>query len=292
MQRVLQNAFALVALISLSFFSAQAQELPLTFEDGSITYDIFGFGSASFEAIPADIVDNPDQSGINTSAVVATITKTEGAQVWAGASIPLVSTIDLTEGSEFVLKVWSPRAGIPIQVKFEDTTSPPDADGNPTIIAELAVNTTVDSAWEELTYDMALDVANYSASNNYNQVVLFPDFGTEGIVGGETFYFDDFQSASATSIDKQLAAQLNMKLFPNPASNMAKVSFDMPVTGQTSLTLVNMLGQKLTQMELGNLPVGAHQHEFSVQSMPSGVYYVILAIDGQTVQHRDLVITK
>lgn len=292
MNKFLQTASAMLMVGLLSLASVQGQSLPLTFEDSTITYEIFGFGGADFGAIPAAFIENPDPTGANTSATVGNITKPEGAQVWAGASIPLATTIDLSEGSVFQLTVWSPRAGIPFRVKFEDTTSPPNADGNPTIIAEVDVNTTVANEWEVLTYDMSLDAANYDAANNYNQIVLFPDFGTEGAVGGEDFYFDDFLNPSAASISKELASQISFNLFPNPASDMAKVSFDMPITGQTSLTLINVMGQKMADMDLGTLPVGTHQHEFKLQTMPSGIYYMVLAIDGQIVQQQNLLITK
>jgi len=173
--------------------------VPLDFEDTNITYQIIGFGAADLSGIPAEITTNPDMSGINTSATVAHINKPEGAQVWAGASIPLSAAIDLSQGSVFEVKVWSPRVDVPINLKFEDTTSPPDGDGNPSIIAEVVVNTTTSNEWEILVFDMALHPA-YSANNNYDRLVLFPDFGSVGVIGGESYYFDDIQS-SATAVE-------------------------------------------------------------------------------------------
>ncbi|RMG24406.1 MAG: hypothetical protein D6730_12795, partial [Bacteroidetes bacterium] len=172
--------------------------LPLDFESTDAAYTIAGFGSADFGPIPAEIVDNPDPSGENTSAKVLKITKPEGAQVWAGASVRLDTVIDLTSGSVFSMKVWSPRADVPVLLKFEDTTSPPDNNGNPSIITEVLMNTTMAGAWETLTFDMSTH-PGYDAANQYNQVVIFPDFGNMGVAGGEDFYFDDVQSTGASS---------------------------------------------------------------------------------------------
>jgi len=74
----------------------EVQDLPLNFEPDGIDYQLFGFGSADFTAIPAERIDNPDPSGANTSASVVSITKTEGAQVWAGVSMPVATIIDFS----------------------------------------------------------------------------------------------------------------------------------------------------------------------------------------------------
>ncbi len=179
----------LFCLFLLNAGQITAQSLPLDFEDTSIDYMIFGFGEATPE-----IIDNPDASGENTSAKVVQVTKAMGAETWAGVGVPLMETIDLSAGPMFRVKIWSPRADVPVLLKFEDTTSPPDANGNPSIITEVIRNTSTASAWEVLTYDMS-EFAGYSADHNYNQAIVFPDFGNAG--AGEVFYYDDVESAVA-----------------------------------------------------------------------------------------------
>ncbi|MGB3802116.1 MAG: PKD domain-containing protein, partial [Lewinella sp.] len=53
--------------------------LPLTFEDASKQYNFLGFGGAT-----AEVVDNPDAGGMNTSARVARLNKQQDSEVWAG----------------------------------------------------------------------------------------------------------------------------------------------------------------------------------------------------------------
>ena len=164
--------------------------IPLGFESPTFDYGIWSFGGPSFEPIPAAIVDNPDPSGSNTSGKVFEIEKTSGAQVWAGAGISLDGATDFTNGTTVTVDVWSPTAGTPILYKMEDSTSPPDANGNPSVIVEVVINTTVANQWETLTFDLTT-YGDFSTSNSYDKVVLFPNFNNSGT--GSTYYFDNIQ---------------------------------------------------------------------------------------------------
>lgn len=169
-------------------------EVPVNFEDPNLDYTFFGFGDPNFGPIPTAIIANPDPSGINTTNTVVQIDKPSGSQVWAGASMPLANPIDFANnGTTLTIKVWSPRANVPILFKTEDVNSPPDNNGNPSVFAEVIATTTVANQWEELSFDMTT-FAGFSTSIDYGNVIIFPDFNSTG--QGETFYFDDIEFAS------------------------------------------------------------------------------------------------
>lgn len=162
--------------------------LPLTFEDTQTTFNWIGFGASDFGPIPAAIINNPDPSGINTSSRVLEIIKTAGAQVWAGASLNLSGPLNFGDGTTATVKVWSPKSGTPVLFKIEDSNSPPDGNGNPSVFVEVLATTTAANAWEELTFDLT-SVTSFSTAIPYDRVILFPDFGNPG--SGDTFFFDD-----------------------------------------------------------------------------------------------------
>lgn len=170
--------------------------MPLTFESSTLTFDWTGFGSASFGPIPAAVVNNPNPSGINTSPKVLEINKTGGAQVWAGASLNLTNPIDFALGTTVNVKVWSPRAGTPILFKIEDSNSPKDGNGNPTVFVEVVVNSTAANTWQEISFDLTSS-GSFSTANSYDRVILFPDFGNGG--NNELFYFDDIAQVGANT---------------------------------------------------------------------------------------------
>lgn len=261
--------------------------IPISFEDTSIAYNPGGFGSASFESIPTEIIDNPDPNGENTSMRVWSINKTEGAQVWAGASIALGQVVDLSAGTLFTVKVWSPRAGVPILLKFEDTTSPRDGNGNPTIINEVTTNTTTSSAWETLEFDLT-SFGNYTGSEQFNQVVVFPDFGTGGQTGGETYYIDDISNTGSVSIAPFEDVRFNV--FPNPTTDVLQVRYELPVAAKVDLQLIDAMGRAILREELGPQSVGSKQQTLQVPSLVKGTYFLLIKMDGQVVQQKTVIV--
>jgi hypothetical protein len=87
------------------------------------------------------------------------------------------------------VRVYSPRAGIPVRLKVEDAA-------DPTHTAETEAIATVANAWQTLTFDFANPVPGTAALNlafTYNKVSIFFDFGTTGAAAGGayTYFFDD-----------------------------------------------------------------------------------------------------
>lgn len=148
--------------------------LPITFEDVASPFN--GFGGSSFQ-----IIDNPDVSGINTSAKVGELVK--GTEVWAGIETTLEQAVDFTTQPIVKIKVWAPVTGV-ARLKFEDA-----ADN--TSFTELDANIEVTNEWVELTYDFSA-----APSNVYSKMALFLDFGSGRT---ETFYFDDVRQTAAES---------------------------------------------------------------------------------------------
>lgn len=147
--------------------------LPVDFEDDR-EYGLAGFGGAV-----VNVIDNPDASGDNTSSRVLSLEKMTGSEVWAGGVFQLGEPLDLSSEGILTVKVWSPRAGVPILYKIENAT-----DTN--VFLERTENTTVANAWETLSFDFG----SADPAVEYSKIAVFYDFGNPG--AGETAYFDDF----------------------------------------------------------------------------------------------------
>ncbi|MGB2554442.1 MAG: hypothetical protein ACPIAB_02315, partial [Flavobacteriaceae bacterium] len=165
--------------------SKERPQLPLGFENSDTedyTWGVFG------GVDPAEVIANPDTNG-NTSANVTAITKNAGAEVWAGASLNLNGAIDWSAGTTVKMDVWSPRAGTPILLKLEDSST--NTGSGASTFAEVSVSSTQAGMWETLYFDMTGANGGFATTTTYDAVVVFPDFGTNG--GGETFYFDNIE---------------------------------------------------------------------------------------------------
>ncbi|AWH86631.1 hypothetical protein HYN59_16620 [Flavobacterium album] len=150
---------------------------PLTFQSSSANYIWNNFGGSI-----GTKVNNPHMTGINTSTQVGQVVKNVASETWAGVAIPMSAPIDFSVMHKVKVKVWSPAAGIPVLMKFENMNP-----HNTAVDIEKQTTTTVANQWEELTFDFT----GINNANNYQQLVLFFNFGFAGT--GETYYFDDVQ---------------------------------------------------------------------------------------------------
>ncbi|MBE2230452.1 MAG: hypothetical protein IAE96_07420 [Chitinophagaceae bacterium] len=151
--------------------------LPITFESSTINYAFTNFDGGN-----VTVINNPDATGLNTSAKVARMIKNPG-QPWGGSFITLSSPIDFSAGKIFRMKVWSPRVGAKVLLKVENS-----ADGSQNF--EKEVLTTVANGWE----DMVFDYQSINTANSYNRIVLIFELGTPGDGSANfTFYFDDIR---------------------------------------------------------------------------------------------------
>ncbi|MGY6562619.1 MAG: T9SS type A sorting domain-containing protein [Luteibaculaceae bacterium] len=155
-------------------------ELPITFEDPDLDYEL-----VDFDGTVSEIVVDPTDA---TNTVVQT-TKNTGAP-WAGTTVAGTSgfaePIPFSEGNTIMsLRVWSPTANTPVRLKVEQL-------GSPALSVETQVNTTVAGEWETLFFDFALHAGGTPAINfntNYNIATVFFNFMTPGT--GEVYFWDD-----------------------------------------------------------------------------------------------------
>ncbi|MFK7772162.1 MAG: T9SS type A sorting domain-containing protein, partial [Saprospiraceae bacterium] len=252
--------------------------LPITFEDGTITYTNNAFGDSNSSVIP-----NPDPSGANTSATVLSFEKPASAQVWAGTSLPLEAPIDwsLQAGNILSVKVWSPRAGVPVLLKIENAAS------MGATFAQVLANTTTANAWETIIFDMgtASDPA-LDPSVDYDLVALFADFENPGM--DETFYFDDIMNDVDVAISDLDKAKVVVNTFPNPVDQVVNINFSIPVSGNITFTLVDILGRNAQEVNEGKLYEGNYQTVIDVNGLNSGVYYLVTRLDGEIISTKNI----
>ena len=140
------------------------------FEAAIPTFTVFG------NIAGIEVIDNPDVSGLNTTSKVAKLTKTTGSEVWAGTFFEVATALDFTNYSKISTKVWSPKSGIVVKMKLENSDA--------SITHEVDISTTTSNAWEELVYDFS-----GAPTANYVRVVLFFDFGNAG--DDALYYYDE-----------------------------------------------------------------------------------------------------
>ncbi len=161
----------LFALLMSSFGYAQIS-LPINFESTTITYTFNDFAGGV-----ATVIDNPDASGINTSAKVGQMVKGAG-EVYGGSTLALSGPIVWGSNNAVKMKVWANRVGAPVLFKLEGAQP-----------FEVSASTTVANQWQELTFDFTAVTANI-----FTGITIIYDLGVVGDGSANfTFYFDDME---------------------------------------------------------------------------------------------------
>ena len=65
-----------------------------------------------------------------------------------------------------------------------------------------------------------------------------------------------------------------IKVYPNPAKEAINIEFMLESDADVSITMLNMLGQKMKETETASLAKGMQKQQMSLQGLTPGVYFV------------------
>lgn len=128
-----------------------------------------------------------NQQIVSTKDTVVKTTKLAGAETWAGTTLGDTAVLSLTETrSKVSLWVYSPKAGVPVLFKVEDSN-------NQEHFVEALTQTKAVQKWEKITFDFTKHTGGTPDLNpnfTYDKKSVFFDFGTSPSEDQE-FYWDD-----------------------------------------------------------------------------------------------------
>jgi hypothetical protein len=203
-------------------------DLPVTFDDATVNYSMTDFGGNVSEKV-TDLA-----GGTNN---VAKVTKTTGAETWAGTTIGTAAGFKTiipfsATRSKISMRVYSPAAGVNIRLKVENHS-------DPTLTAETETLTTVANTWETLIFDLSKVAAGtnpWNPATKFDKMSVFFDFGKTG--AGAIYYFDDVVLVIPTQA-KNIKADLvniyaaNGKIFVNSAKELINGNIEVyEITGR------------------------------------------------------------
>jgi hypothetical protein len=199
----------------LSITSGFTQNAPINFESGGHgadwTWTVFENDSNP----PLDIIDNPDPSGVNTSAKVARYTALQSGNPWAGfESVEGNLGSFLWDENNRIVKIMVWKSVISdVGIKF-DAGAPP----NDWAEAEIKVANTKINEWEELTFDFSNALNPPVEYGGLKRIIIFPDFNLVGRTQDNVCFIDNisFNPAGGGSGEPTAAA-------PNPSRDPAQV---------------------------------------------------------------------
>jgi hypothetical protein len=244
---------------------AMAQNGPIDFETGghgaSWTWTVF-----ENDTNPAlQIIPNPDQSGINTSATVAKFTALQSGQPWAGCETlhgaGTGSFLIDANNAQITIMVWkSEISDVGIKLVRPDSWS----------LGEIKVANTKVNEWEQLTFDFS---AHIGLTPAYDQLVIFPDFNLTGRTSDQVVYFDNVFAAPAF-VSVEESELNNAKPYPNPGTSNFRIESQTVIH---ELRIYNITGDLVSTESVKDLNA-----EIDASNLSNGVYIIQLEKDSET----------
>jgi hypothetical protein len=74
----------------------------------------------------------------------------------------------------------------------------------------------------------------------------------------------------------------SVNVFPNPFSDNTNLTFSTVESGNASVVVYNLVGEKVIDLNLGNIAAGTQSVELEFASMNAGIYLVSLTAGGET----------
>ncbi|GAB3492865.1 M1 family aminopeptidase [Spirosoma knui] len=156
---------------------------------------------------------------------------------------------------------YSPSTGSSVTVRLQQRNT---VASNPTSFT-MPVQLRVQSAAGDTTVTVS--------SNSIDQTFAIP---TRGPVTGITIDPNNWilkateTSSVVTSTDEPDAARL--RIYPNPAAELLQVDFTTSLAGPVTLSLSNLLGQRVRTQQGTNLSAGDHTQTLSLRGLAAGRY--------------------
>ena len=104
--------------------------------------------------------------------------------------------------------------------------------------------------------------------------------GSSGIMFEEIVAGMEVTSTSASISENDLTSSVSV--FPNPFSDNTSLTFTTVEAGNASVVVYNLVGQKVIEMNLGNITAGTQRIELDFASTEVGIYLVSLTAGGET----------
>lgn len=238
---------------------------PLTFEETqtTINYKFEDFGNVNDSDPHGGFtkIANPYKQGINTSNTVFQMIK-RGWASWSGSKFFTSDPIDFSVNKIVKVKIWSPRVGATLHLKFEGGGGD---DG-------LTVASTVANAWEELIFDFS---AVTMGTSRTDIVFQFEDGTSNGAttpdtVANFTWLIDDISLSSTLSTKNFTVSKVNM--FPNPVKNTLTIEANDTIQ---KVSVYTILGQ-----EILNASPKSNSATIQTSYLKTGIYMVSTQVDG------------
>jgi len=102
----------------------------------------------------------------------------------------------------------------------------------------------------------------------------------------------NYATSITVGIEEENAILSSYKLFPNPAATEASVSIKLTDAQKVEIKLFNSLGAQVKPSVIGEGSQGSNEYRLDVSTLPEGIYFAQIHLDGALASTRRFVVSR
>jgi len=163
------------------------------------------------------------------------------------------------------------------------------------------VGTSVDLNWTTATElnNQGFEIERSENNVSFEKIAFVPGFGTttetksysykdQSVNSGNYYYrlmqidYDgSFSYSDVVEVDVTLPTEFALaQNYPNPFNPSTTIQFSLPVDAQVTISIYNLVGEKVAEAVNGNFTAGLNRVTFNASLLTSGVYFYRLDANG------------
>lgn len=184
----------------------------------------------------------------------------------------------------------------PGHTRFGFSISPQSSSGVPMGSLTALSGTMVNGAGQYVTHVAGSTIGSGSKTWNFTWTSPAPGSGNvtfygafnaannNGQASGDSIFLSTLTvSENTTGLVDMAGGSLSLDVYPNPASEIVNIRFFFPEKSEIKMTLLDVNGNKVTDLTDGNFHTGQINHSFSVAAYPKGVYFLRISANGNFI---------
>jgi hypothetical protein len=118
--------------------------------------------------------------------------------------------------------------------------------------------------------------------------LYFKDVNAAPVISGITIE----KIGNAIREEVQTPHGFDLKVYPNPFNQDARLKFILPTGSTVNLMLFDLCGRKVKQILQQTLPSGEYQYIISGYGLSSGVYFLSMLLDDIPTESKKIILLK
>ena len=155
-------------------------------------------------------------------------------------------------------------------------------------IFTLPTDSVIMGFWNDNTFTSTI-------ADLFESGAIYANFHTTVNPGGEIrgqVASGDLCAVNTGIVDHKQSGLYSVSIYPNPTRAFATLKYSLPQNGVVLLNLYNLLGKEVSTLSQGNRSAGIYSQSIDATSLPGGVYYYKLVVNGTPVNTGKVIVSR